>query len=72
MKLTPRQREALAELLAIGEAIKQGPYFVIGSRQFAVEVRVFERLEKLKCVTIDRVGHSVFAVPTERGRRALA
>lgn len=72
MKLTKRQREILYDLDAAGgEALKCGAYFQIGPVLWGAEIKVMERLSKAGCVRLDRVGESLFAVITDRGRSAL-
>lgn len=70
-KLTFRQREVLADLVAHGEAIKQGPYFQADGIVFC-QLELMERLATMRMVRIDRIGGSTFAVPTDKGRAALA
>lgn len=73
MKVTRRQREVLADLeKAGGEALRNGAYFQIGELSCGADVKLMERLESVGCVRLDRVGESVFALITEKGRAALA
>ncbi len=70
MKLTERQRKILVEIVTRGggEAIKHGGHYAIGCNEFVADEDVIIRLERKRCVRLDRVGGSTFAVITERGQ----